>query len=192
MKSIQSVLVFAAFGLLLSGCAATAFVEKDDAVNFNRYKTFAWLDESADSTGLQKNSLQETNLRQAVNAELAKANWSEAKNKPDIILKHDVLVEKTVKDNSSPLYSQSFTRRFYNPYSGRFSYVFYPSQFMGYGNDQYESREGTLTITMIDAKTDKVVWQGWTTGEVSNKNLTSNEIRGSVKSIFRKFEPGKN
>ncbi|MBC7688509.1 MAG: DUF4136 domain-containing protein [Aquabacterium sp.] len=192
MKSIQSVLVFAAFGLLLSGCAATAFVEKDDAVNFNRYKTFAWLDESADSTGLKKNSLQETNLRQAVNAELAKANWSEAKNKPDIILKHDVLVEKTVKDNSSPLYSQSFTRRFYNPYSGRFSYVFYPSQFMGYSNDQYESREGTLTITMIDAKTDKVVWQGWTTGEVSNKNLTSNEIRGSVKSIFRKFEPGKN
>lgn len=192
MKSIQSVIVFAVVGLLLSGCAATSFIEKDDAVNFNRYKTFAWLDEEVDSTGLQKNSLQETNLKQAVNAELAKANWREETKKPDIILKHDVLVEKIVKDNSSPLYSQSYTRRFYNPYTGRFNYIFYPSQFVGYSNDQYESREGTLTITMIDAKTDKVVWQGWTTEAVNNKNLTSKEIRGSVKNIFRKFEPGRN
>ena len=193
MKSIRSLLVFAAFGSLLSGCAATAFIEKDEAANFNQYKTFAWLDENDDSTGIKKNSLQETNLKQAVNAELSKANWKEEKTKPDIILKHDVLVEKTVRESShNPVYSQGFTRRFYNPYSRRFSYIYYPSQFMGYNARQYESREGTLTITMIDAKTDKVVWQGWTTDEVSNKNLTGDEIRGSVKSIFRKFDVVKN
>ena len=193
MKNIRSLLVFAAFGSLLSGCAATAFIEKDEAANFNQYKTFAWLDENDDSTAIKKNSLQETNLKQAVNAELSKANWKEEKTKPDIILKHDVLVEKTLRESSNnPVYSQGFTRRFYNPYSRRFSYIYYPSQFMGYNARQYESREGTLTITMIDAKTDKVVWQGWTTDEVSNKNLTGDEIRGSVKSIFRKFNVVKN
>ena len=35
---------------------------------------------------------------------------------------------------------------------------------------QYEVREGTVTITMVDAKTNKTVWQGWTTDEVNSKN----------------------
>jgi len=37
-----------------------------------------------------------------------------------------------------------------------------------------------------------VVWQGWATDEVKNKNLTSKEIQGSVKSIFKKFDVAKN
>ena len=192
MKNIRLLVLFAAFGFILSGCASTAHVEKDDAVNFNNYKTFAWLDENNDSSGIKKNSLQESTVRQAVNAELSKASWREDKRHPDIILKHDVLVEKTIKDNSNPVYSQPFTRRFFNPYTRRISYIYYPSQFVGYDRNQYESREGTLTISMIDAKTDKVVWQGWATDEVSSKNLTSKEINGSVKSIFRKFDLAKN
>ena len=127
-----------------------------------------------------------------MNAELARANWKEEKDHPDVILKHDVLVERTVKNNSSPVYSQPFTRSFYNPYTRRLGYIYYPSRFVGYDNDRYATREGTLTISMIDAKTDKVVWQGWATDEVSNKNLTSKEIQGSVKSIFKKFDLAKN
>lgn len=191
MKSIGSIFAFATIGLILSGCAATAYIEKDDAVNFNRYKTFAWVDDNDDSSRIPKNSLQESSLRNAVNAELARANWREEKNKPDIILKQEVLIEKTIRENSNPVYSQSFIRQFYNPYTRRISSIYYPSRFMGYSNNQYESREGTLTITMIDAKTDKVVWQGWTTEEVDSKNLTSKEIQGSVKHIFRKFDPDK-
>lgn len=192
MKSIRSLLLIASAGFILYGCASTAHIEKDEAVNFNKYKTFAWLDENEDSTGIQKNSLQEKNLKEAVNAELSKANWKENNNNPDIILKHDVLVEKTIRETSNPVYSQGFTRRFFNPYTRRFSFIYYPSEFLGYNNDQYEGREGTLTITMIDAKTDKVVWQGWTTGEVNSKILTSKEIQGSVKNIFRKFDVVKN
>jgi hypothetical protein len=44
---------------------------------------------------------------------------------------------------------------------------------------------------MTDAKTDKMVWQGWTTDEVNSKNLTAKEIQASVKSIFRKFDVAK-
>jgi hypothetical protein len=192
MKSIQSLILFASFGLLLAGCASTAHIEKDDAVNFNNYKTYAWLDAATDSGAIKKNSLQESSVRNAVGSELAKAGWREDKSNPDVLLKHDVLVEKTVKDTNNPVYSQPFTRRFFNPYSRRLSYIYYPSQFIGYENDQYVSREGTLTITMIDAKTDKTVWQGWATDEVKSKNLTSKEIRESVKNIFRKFDVAKN
>jgi hypothetical protein len=44
---------------------------------------------------------------------------------------------------------------------------------------------------MIDAKSDKTIWQGWTTDQVSSKNLTSKEVQNSVKSIFRKFDVAK-
>nr|HNH22428.1 DUF4136 domain-containing protein [Ferruginibacter sp.] len=52
-------------------------------------------------------------------------------------------------------------------------------------------REGTITITLIDNRTDKTVWQGWTTSELSSSRISSNEIDRSVKTIFRKFDTGK-
>jgi hypothetical protein len=44
---------------------------------------------------------------------------------------------------------------------------------------------------MIDAKTDKTIWQGWTTEEVNSKNLTNKEIQYAVRSIFKKFDVAK-
>ena len=45
---------------------------------------------------------------------------------------------------------------------------------------------------MIDRKTDKAVWQGWTTDEVNGRNLTKKEIDNSVRAIFKKFDVAKN
>lgn len=189
MRLIKSLCVFAVVGLLLAGCASVAHIEKDDSVNFSSYKTFAWIDVKDKKSG---NDLVKNNIRKAVNAELVKEGWKEYKHKPDVLLSYDVLVEKGVKEATNPVYSQSFTRTLYNPYTRRFLNVYYPSQFLGYDNDQYEIREGTVTISMIDAKTDKTIWQGWTTDEVNSRNLTSKEIQSSVKSIFRKFDVAKN
>jgi hypothetical protein len=58
--------------------------------------------------------------------------------------------------------------------------------------DERPIKEGTVTISMIDTKTDKTVWQGWTTDEVNSKNMTTKEIQNSVKSIFKKFDVAKN
>jgi hypothetical protein len=32
-------------------------------------------------------------------------------------------------------------------------------------------------------------WQGWTTGELNNRNITSKEIERAVAGIFRKSDP---
>jgi hypothetical protein len=45
---------------------------------------------------------------------------------------------------------------------------------------------------MIDANTEKTVWQGWATDEVNSRNMTSKEIQSSIKAIFRKFDIAKN
>ena len=179
---------------LASGCASTAHIEKDDNADFSRYKTFAWIDKDGEGKHdrNRQNDLTEQRIREAVNKELEKSGWREAKNRPDLLLSYDVLVERGTKEMNNPVYSQPYSRLVYNPYSRRYMTIFYPSQFVGYDRDQQAIREGTVTISMIDARTDKTVWQGWTTDEVRSRNMTSKEIQNSVRSIFRKFDVAKN
>jgi hypothetical protein len=139
------------------------------------------------------NDLTEQKIREAVNKELEKsAGWREVKNRPDVMLSYDVLVEKSVKESNNPVYTRPYSRLVYNPYTRRYTTLYYPSQFMGYERDERPVKEGTVTISMIDTRTDKTVWQGWTTDEVNGRNLTSKEIQNSVKSIFKKFDVAKN
>lgn len=180
---------------LLASCASTAHIEKDDTADFSRYKTFAWVDKDGEGKNDRNrgNDLTEQKIREAVSNELQKsAGWREVKNRPDVLLSYDVLVERTTREQNDPVYSRPTTRVFYNPYTRRYSTIYYPSQFLGYDRDQRSVREGTVTITMIDARTDKAVWQGWTTDEINNRNLTSREIQTAVRSIFKKFDVAKN
>ena len=184
-----------AFVFLLASCASTAHIEKDDNTDFRKYKTFSWVEkEGKDKNDRNKNNdLAEQKIRDAVNKELEKtAGWKESKNNPDVLLSYDLLVERSVKQESEPVYSNPFARTFYNPYSRRFYRVFYPSRFMGYDNYDVNTREGTVTISMIDATTEKTVWQGWATDEVGSRKMTSKEIQSSVRAIFRKFDIAKN
>lgn len=177
---------------VMIGCGPTAHVQKDETVNFSHYKTYAW-SESGDSKAAPKNgtSFTEKQVKNVVDKELEKQGWVVTKRNPDVLLNYDVLVEKTTTRQSSPVYSRSFTRTFYNPYARRFFSVYYPSQLVGYDDRRVPVKEGTVTITMTDTDTDKAVWQGWTTNEVNSKNLSDKEIESSVKAIFRKFDVAK-
>ena len=195
MRSLKMLGVAVLSGLLLASCASVAHVEKDRTANFNSYRTYAWVESTEnkkDSSRTEVSDLTERKIREAVNAEMAKTGWKEVKNRPDVLLSYDVLVERSVKEESNPVYSNPYTRYAYNPYNRRWVSIYYPSQFLGYDREQRSVREGTVTISVIDAKTDKTVWQGWTTDEVNSRNLTSKEIQAAVKSIFRKFDVARN
>ncbi len=182
-------------GLLLTSCVSVAHVEKDATADFSSYRTYSWIETQEskdDSAKTEVSDITERKIREAVDAELSKAGWKQVKRNPDALLSYDVLVERSVKDQSDPVYSRPYNRYFFNPYTRRWNVLYYPSQFLGYDNSQVAVREGTVTISVIDAKTDRTVWQGWTTDEVNSRNLTSKEIQSSVKSIFRKFDIAKN
>lgn len=181
-------------GLLLAGCASVAHVEKDDSINFSKYHSYTWVeakDSKNDSAKTKVSDLTERKIRDAVNAELAKSGWKESNHKPDVLISYDVVVDRGVKEDADPVYSMPFTRYVFNPYNRRWIPIYYPSQFMGYDRNERSVREGTVTVSVIDAQTEKTVWQGWSTDEVNSKNLTSKEIQSAVKSIFRKFDVAK-
>ena len=179
--------------LLFSGCAGNAHIEKDKSADFSKYHTYAWVDKSDEKENKKnrRKELAETNIQNAVNEQLRKNGWREVSSNPDVLVNYELLVEKNQKQQQDPVYSQPYTRSYYNRYSGRMVTYYYPSQFMGYDNYSTTVKEGTITITMIDNRTDKTVWQGWTTNELNNSRITSNEIDQNVKSIFRKFDAGK-
>jgi hypothetical protein len=179
--------------LLITGCAGTAHIEKDKSADFSKYKTYAWVEkpETKEAKKTRKNELTEANVRSSVNNQLQKIGWKEVKSNPDVIVNYELLVERTEKEQTNPVYTQPFTRSYFNRYTGRVNTFYYPSRFAGYDNYSTTVKEGTVTITLVDNKTDKAVWQGWATSEVDSRKMTGKEIDQSVKTIFRKFDAGK-
>lgn len=193
MKKRTAYMMFvalAAIGLTITGCSTTAHVEKDNTVNFTKYKTYSWVSEKEKSLkDRNSNNLVDAHVRSAVAKELKKNGWVETKAKPEVLLDYNIMVENSVKELDNPVYTRPFTRYYYNPYTRRISGLYYPSQMMGYERSEIPYKEGTITIHMIDNSSNKLIWQGWTTDEVNSRNLTGKEITSSVKSILKKFNP---
>lgn len=179
--------------MFITGCAGTAHIEKDKSADFSKYQTYAWVEkpETKEAKKAKKNELTEANVRNSVNNQLQKLGWKEVRSNPDVIVNYELLVERTEKEQSNAVYTQPFTRSYFNRYTGRVNTFYYPSRFAGYDNYSTTVKEGTVTITLVDNKTDKAVWQGWTTNEVNNRKMSGKEIDQSVKTIFRKFDVGK-
>jgi len=193
-KAINWVAVAAlSAALFITGCAGTAHIEKDKTADFSKYKTYAWVEkpESKETKKVLRNGLTETNVRNSVNAQLQKLGWKEVSVNPDIMVNYELLVERSEKEQKDAVYSPSYTRSYFNRYTGRVNTYYYPGQFVGYDTYSTTVKEGTVTITMIDNKTDKAVWQGWTTTEIESRRMSGKEIDQSVKTIFRKFDAGK-
>ena len=180
------VLVLAAGAMLLNSCGTSAHIEKDETANLANYKTYTWIDK--ENKDRMTNQIAVQNLKSIVDQELQKNGFREVKRNPDLLLSYDMLVEKTVKEQSDPVYSRPYSQVFYNPYTRRYGTIYYPSQFLGYDSYATPVKEGTVSISMIDARTDKTVWQGWTTDELNGSQFSSKEVQKNVRSIFKKFD----
>lgn len=191
MKKIQWFTITMLAAIIMVGCGRTAYVQKDADVDFSKIKTYSWVTTQANketaSVQTRHDDLTNRKIRQAIDKNLAEKGWKEVKKNPDVYLVYDVMIEEADKRVTTPVYSQSFTRWFFNPRNRRWVPVFYPSQFMGYDEDIQRMKEGTLTLTLMDADTDKTIWQGWTTSELSGRKLTDKQIDSKVKAIVAKL-----
>jgi hypothetical protein len=100
--------------LMIAGCSAPVHVEKDDTVDFSRYKTFAWVDK--DGPGKKdrdkSNDIMEQKFKEAVTNALDKQGWRMDNRRPDVLISYDVLVERSSRRQSDAVYSQPFVRKF--------------------------------------------------------------------------------
>ncbi len=189
MKIVKNICAALVVVFTIAACAAPVHVAKDDSVDLKNYKTYMWVDTryNQNDNTTRPTSYGDISVRNAANAELKNAGWTEVSNDPDLLISYDVLVQNTTTRKSDPVYTQSYSRTYYNPRLRRWGTLYYPSQFLGYNNYEVPVNEGTITITITDANTDKAVWQGWTTEELNYSRITPEEITASVKNIFSKL-----
>jgi len=174
--------------MTIYSCSSPAYVEKDTSANLSAYKTYMWVDTKAteNDASSRATAFADVSVHNAVNEELQQRwGWSEVTDNPDVLVSYDVLVERNVETQSDPVYSQSYSRLYYNRFTRRWSSIYYPSQFLGYQQYQVPVREATVTITMMDADSDKKIWQGWTTERLGGAGITDLNVKKSVRNIFK-------
>jgi hypothetical protein len=183
--------VFAAF--MIASCGVQSHVEKDPKVNLNNYKTYAWIGEKNSRKNEKPyKDFQETYLTDLVSKQLEKNGFVKTNSNADVLIDYDIMYENSIREQTNPVYSRSFVRYFYNPYTGRINSYYYPSRYMGTDSYDVPYKSGTITINIVDNQTKKLVWQGWAETEVTSKKLDKNDINKIVKSIFKKLDVAKN
>ena len=190
MKKIHWLLGVVLSMFVLTACGSKAYVEKDPSVDFSKIKTYAWVKaekEKGTARPGRTTDLTENKIRASMDKNLYATGWRMTRNKPDVLLVYDVDVQKEVRNIKDPVYSQPMTRWFYSPYRRGYVPMYYPSEFLGYNNQQQTVNEGTLTLTIMNAETEKTIWQGWTTTDLDGRRMTDKEIDVNVKAIIKKL-----
>ncbi len=190
MKQMICVLSAAVLMMIVSSCSPVAYAEKAPGANLENYRRYAWVEtkDSKNEDASNPAAFAKLSIQNAVNEQLRKEGWVLVTNKPDVLVSYDILVEKGETRRDDPVYTRPFIRYYFNPWLRRWGTIYYPSNFLGYESYNVPYKEATVTISMMDAKTDKKIWQGWTTQEMNRSLMTRSEVRSSVKSIFRKFD----
>ncbi|MET0638077.1 MAG: DUF4136 domain-containing protein [Chitinophagaceae bacterium] len=174
--------------ILLAGCGPTSQVEVAKGVNFHNYKTFGWInDNGVTKAGRVNNDIVDNNIKNSIGVELEKKGWQEVDQNPDVLLDYNVMVEKGVRQETEPVYPYPYSGYYYNWRRRRLGYFYNPYYFGAYQTYNVPFKEGTLTVNMIDAKTNKLIWQGWAKGDITNQTVSSKEAQADVNAIFKKL-----
>lgn len=178
--------------IFFSACMQQAYQQKDNSIDFSTINSYAWAegdgDKNYDTRRHKQNSLRDTKIMQTVDRYLLAHGWTINKVNPDVYLVFDVVEDLSQQRVNTPVYSQSYTRWYYNPASKRWVPIYYPSNFIGYKTSTRQVKEGTLTLTMMTPGTDKIVWQGWTTSEFYGKRMSDDKIEKDVQAIISELK----
>jgi hypothetical protein len=171
--------------------------EKTPGIDFNNYKTYAWLPTKDTSfTKLANKKSVELALAQAVSQQLNMRGMQFDSLTPDCLFTYTLVLTKTyqVGQEPPPVYApQSNTGALPGQYN---MYYYVPASTAYYNPDLYQGsmkvttfRDGTLVIDMIDRKTNKIIWRTDAQGKVDENERkgvrpTINEI---VPIMFKKF-----
>jgi len=165
-KLFVSVAMF--FVLTAAAFAQQVKTDYDRTVNFDQYKTYSWQKVET------KNPLWVDRIKSAVSSALAAKGMTEVPSGGDV----EVSAVEVTKN-------QEVQNTLYDGFGGR--------RFGGFGyatttTDTY--KVGTLVIDLFDAKAEKLIWRGASSGTLSNnadKN-TKNLDKGVTK-MFKHFPP---
>jgi hypothetical protein len=164
-RNLASISVFSLFLFFMTSCGTTVSVTNDfdKTIDFSKYKSFSFY--HLKTTG-DISQLNADRIKNAIVLEMQGKGYVEDKDNPDLLINAvTVLQEKEATAVSSTNYYGY--GGFYRPYGYGYGYG-YPL-----GNstsvNTYNYKDGTLMIDVLDTKTDKLIWEGTGTSEITSK-----------------------
>jgi hypothetical protein len=158
---------------LLAGCttAPTVRVDQEPAARLSSYRTFSFYNHlSTDKPSYS--SIMSSHLKQATRAELERHGYVYDERNPDLRVNFDVRIADRQELRSYPTSGGVFLRR-----AGVSDY------------NLVNYRQGTVSIDIVDAKRESLLWQGIADGRVDDKAMENpgKAIDTVVKHIFLGF-----
>jgi len=144
----------------------------DHQANFSQYKTYSWQEIKP------ANSLWDSRIKSAVDAQLAAKGWTQVASGGDVAI---IAIATT--------HTEKTLQTFYDGMGGGWRW----RGFGGMGEattTEEDYKEGTLLIDMYDAKTKQLIWRSSSEDTLSN-NADKNEknLNKGVAKMFKKFPP---
>jgi len=159
--------------LLASAALAGVRTDYDHSARFSQYHTFAWKASGARPNQWVDNSLMQGRVQDAVNRQLFRKGMREDNKTPDVYMSY--------RFNARDM---RYVPGWRGGGWGRWGW---------YGRDAYLDRytEGRLMINMVDAKTNRMVWQAYCTN-TGNDPLdvrSAKKVEKLVADAFKHFPP---
>jgi hypothetical protein len=179
MRKFKSILLLSA--LIAAGCASgpTVRVDQDPAANLSDYKTFAFYDQVATDRA-RYSSIMSTRLKQATRKQLERLGYVYDESAPQLRVNFFLKVtdQQEIRAAAGPGGFYHYRAGSYRVWSS------YP-----YDIDTVDYKAGTLSIDLVDAKSDSLVWQGLAEGKVPRQAIENPDaaVDSVVGEIFRKF-----
>ncbi len=177
----QKLLLAASVGFLFS-CSPTLKVSSDydRSIDFTRYKTWSLY---PPEKSLTISSLNQDRIIKGVKSEMAKKGYQESSS-PDLLVNTVAIVKnKTDVTASTDYYGYGGLYRPYYWGTGM------SSSYTSYSVDHY--KVGSLIIDILDAKTQKLLWQGIGNSKLDQSHTDADtRIPEAIGKIMEGFPPG--
>ncbi len=165
---------------ILGGCATAVKTEFDNQADLSHYHRFSWQapelkkveDPILDSALLTKK------VQQAVIAKLKARGYEESDDSSDFYVTYHTASKERLRE---PIFSVGIG------YSSHYRHWGHGVLFDGHNIESYE--EAVLIIDVIDRKSDNLVWRGWNTSRLIQRNFTQEAVTESVNNILDEFPP---
>jgi hypothetical protein len=174
--------------LLATGCASGPRVraERDAAVDFSRYRTFAFVEPlGTDRAGYQ--TMVSQHLKAATRRELESRGLRLVEADPQLLVNFNGRLSEKFRTSTVPSSGMTFGY-------GRGYYLYRTGFYTTWPLYQPETRvqsytEGTLNVDVIDAEKKQMIWEGVAVGRVTDKTYDNlkPEIDSVIAAIFANY-----
>ena len=186
MRNILTAIIFITFTAACS--SVNVKQDYDPSTNFSRLRTYAWQSDAQKETSnvLANNSLIDSRIRNAVNSSLIAQGYREVeKKKADFLVTYHYRIDEKTETRDKVRTGIGF---------GTGSRGTFSSIGISFGAGEREYEQGTLVVDLIDPKTEKLYWRGFTRQRLiwqSDPKKSTTKINKTVEAILKEFPPKK-